>query len=198
MCGGRAFGGDDTAVGLVEAVDLVADGECRPAGLNFFRVQEFVWDVARAERIGVAGERNRAADGADVETAGLKNELLVRVFLDRRPGRVRFLREIDVRRRHVRQADDARVVVRFAPIVIQLELLEPQHLRAAFRQPICGATSNPAEPEDDDVKVLHYDVTPSVAILSVARRVGRGGSRRGASRVTHYRGPSTTALRAYA
>ena len=89
--------------------------------------------------------------------AGAKDELLAGVGLHLGPGRVGRLGQPDVARRVVRQADDARMVLRTAAGVAHLELLQPQHVRAQPpRRPVKRGTAQATETEYYGVVLLFH------------------------------------------
>ena len=105
--------------------------------------------------------------GGEVEPAGLEHELLARVLLELGPGAVGVLGELDVAGRVVRQPDDARVVLRLAAHVPQLELLESEHVGARpAREPVGRGAAPAAEAEDDVLVVAPAHVVRAVHALA--------------------------------
>ena len=117
----------DAALRLEEAVNLVADGDLRPAAHNLACVEALARHARRVHAVAVRAERNRTLAGAEVEPAGLEHQLLTRVLLHLRPRAVRVLGQLDVFRRVVGKPDDARVVLGLATDMAELELLETEH-----------------------------------------------------------------------
>src|SRR5690606_32249842 len=104
---------------------------------------------------GVVLRRDGAVLGKEVEAAHAVDELVPRSFFHRRPAVVGTLREADVVGAMLGVADDARVILRAAAVVHQLELLDPQHLAAQpARQPEEGARTDAAETENDGFVVV--------------------------------------------
>ena len=99
----------------------------------------------------------------DVDTAGLDHELGARLGRDLAPGGIRRLRQPHVRRVVVGEADDPRVVLRGAAVVPELEALEPDHARAAAREPVRRRAADATEPEHDDIRLVlrHHRSLPS-------------------------------------
>jgi len=74
--------------------------------------------------------RRNCGQRREVETAGLDNQFFACVLLQRLPRSVCLLRQLDVLRRVVREPDDARMVLRSAARVADLELLQSEHVSA--------------------------------------------------------------------
>ena len=151
----------DAALGLVQAVDVVGHRELRPAAADLRRVEVLVGDAGRVHAAAVVGERDGALARREVEPAGLEHELLAGILLHLGPGAVGVLGQLDVARRVIGEPDDARVVLRLAAHVAQLELLEPQHAGAGpAREPVGRGAAPAAEPEDDVLVVAPSHVVP--------------------------------------
>ena len=58
----------------------------------------------------------------------------------------------------VGEADDARVILRLAAVVPELELLEADHPGAAAGEPVGSGAADATEPEHDDVRLVHAHV----------------------------------------
>ena len=111
-------------------MDIVADLEHRPAPADLGGVQVLVGHAGRVHALAVVGERNGALARREVEAPGLEHQLLARLPLHLGPGAVGVLGQLDVGRRVIGEPDDARVVLRLAAHVSQLELLDAEHVGA--------------------------------------------------------------------
>ena len=147
----------DAAVLLEQPVDVVAEAPLRPAAHDLARIQPLVLHARRVHAVAVAAERNGALPRSEVEPAGPQHDLLPGIALQLRPGLVGELGQLDIAGGVVGEPDDPRVVLRLAPDVAQLELLQPEHFRARSpREPVGGRAAEAAEAQDDVFEVgLH-------------------------------------------
>jgi len=80
-----------------------------------------------------------------------ENEAFAGIGFDGAPGVVRLFGELHVVGRDVREPDDARMVVRLAARVAELELLDAQDARTALGQPKSRAAADSPQAQDDRV-----------------------------------------------
>ena len=139
----------DPALLLEEPVHIIGKTPLGPAPHDLAGVEPLVDDAGRVHAVAVTAQRDRAFPWPHVEPAGLEHHLLARVALQLRPRPERELGQLHVVRRVVGEADDPRVILRLAPHVAQLELLEPEDFgpRPA-RQPVGRRAAEAAETED--------------------------------------------------
>src|SRR6185503_5254428 len=85
-----------------------------------------------------------------IEAPGRQNDPLAAVLLQYVPGGIRLLGELHVSGRVIRQANDARVVLRFSPHVPQLELFQPEHVGTRLAgEPVRGSAAQATQAQDD-------------------------------------------------
>ena len=123
-------------------------------------IQPLVRHPVGIEAVAVLRRVDRGVRREDVDPARARDQLLLGIALDRLPAVVRGGRQCDVPGRVVRAADDARVVVRGATHVPELELLERHHVMTGTRQPVSGRRPDPAQPDDRDIELAHAATVP--------------------------------------
>ena len=96
--------------------------------------------------------KDMATGRADVQPAGLVEQLLARFGLDLAPQFVGATQQRYVGRMlEVGHADDTRVAVRRAAAVGNVELLQPQHALAAPGKLVTGRAPHPADADNDGI-----------------------------------------------
>jgi hypothetical protein len=162
---GAAGGRDHAGVGLPEPAHAVVQPEGRPAAHHLVGVQPLVGHAAGLQAAPVGAGRDGRPGREQVEAAGGHHQPLLRLPLQLRPGPVGQAGQAHVAGGVVGAADDAGVVVGGAPVVPELELLQPQHPSPRPGQHPGGGA--PQRPQPDHHRVVQR---PS---RSGARRPGR-------------------------
>jgi CBS domain-containing protein len=167
----------DPALRLEQAVDVVGHGELRPPPPDLRGIEPLEGNPGGGHAVAVAAERDSALARAEVESAGLEHQLLARILLHLRPRPVGVLGQLDVLRRVIGEPDDPRVVLRLAPHVPELELLEPQDLGAGAAGEPVGRGAAPAAQAKDDVLVVTLHRGASSLFRFTCPSSSRGGVR---------------------
>ena len=144
----------EPAVGLEQPMVPVVEPPLRPAPDDLGAVELLERDSLSAQAGDVVGERDRGIARGDVETAGPGDDPDAGLRLELGPRGVGPLREADVVRSVVGQADDPAVVLARPVDVAELELLEAEDpIAEPAAEPVGGSAADPAEPDDDRVPV---------------------------------------------
>ena len=153
--GGGALGGRcDPRVGGVDrhhrVVDQRAASERGPATAHLVTVDPLVFDTDGAQAVDVLRRLDGRVGGEEVDATGASDQRLACVSFDAGPCRIGGRGQLDVTGSVVRAADDARVIVRRAPHVPELELLEADHVDTAASEPVRGGRTECAKTDDGD------------------------------------------------
>ena len=145
----------DTALFLIEAVDVVRNLERRPPVHDLSSVERLVGHSSRGHAVGVMAEGYGTDSGTEVQSPGPKNQPLASILLHFRPGAVGLLGQLDICRGVVGEPDDSGMILRLSPNVAQLELFQAEHLAAGSpRQPVRRGAAEATQPEDYVLVIL--------------------------------------------
>ena len=157
---GAAGGRDDRGAFLVERGRALGQRELRVAHGHLVDVEHLERHRPRRHRGGVVVDRDHRPGGEQVEATGHGHERLARLGLQRGPVGVGQEGEVDVLRRVIAVPQDAARVVRGAPLVAELELLEADDRQAAAGCVPGGRRPEGAEPDHCEVVGLSHGRPP--------------------------------------
>ncbi len=111
MCGVAPSCHGDAALLLIEPVDIVRKVERGPATHDLRSVERLVGHSSRRHAVGVMTERYGTDPGAEIQSAGPKNQLLACILLHFSPCAVGVLGQLDISRGVIGEPDDSGMIL---------------------------------------------------------------------------------------
>ena len=140
----------DSALRLIDAVDVVRECELRPPFHDLAGVEMLIGHIARGERVHVCLRRNRARTRCEIDASGNEHQGFAILLCYHVPTVVGAFRQLHVARRVIGEPNDPRMILRFAAPVSHLELFDAEDVFSdPAREPVGRRTAESAEPEDD-------------------------------------------------
>src|SRR5215213_4583521 len=136
---------------LVDAKHALIERELRETVHHLVCGEFLIWNACRRHRTGIMVDvSGLVLYGFQVEAACFEDQPYPGLVLYLGPGLVSMGRQVGVGLVVVGEADDARVVFRAALVVAEVELFEPEDLRAGLAgEPVYGSAPDAAATHDD-------------------------------------------------